>query len=79
MKKRKSLYFIKIYRVEPMLWNPAHPEHYNELKKQDAWVRLASLFKSQTEACNNKITSLLVTLEREKQKIKQSSGMDKGR
>lgn len=76
--KEKTLYFIEKYKEETLLWNPAHPEHYNKLKKEDAWDRLASLLDSEREACKKKMTSLLASLRREKQKTKQSTGTGKG-
>ncbi|GBP80092.1 hypothetical protein EVAR_22015_1 [Eumeta japonica] len=65
------------YREEKVLWNPAHPEHYNKLKKEDAWNRLASLLDSERQTCKNKTTSLLASLRREKQKTKQSTSTGK--
>nr|XP_023027442.1 uncharacterized protein LOC111515450 [Leptinotarsa decemlineata] len=75
--KEKTLYFIEKYREEEVLWNPAHPEHYNKHKKEDAWNRLASLFDSDRETCKKKMTSLLASLRREKQKTKQSTSTGK--
>ncbi|GBP27294.1 hypothetical protein EVAR_77308_1 [Eumeta japonica] len=75
--KEKTLYFIEKYREEEVLWNPADREHYNKLKKEDAWNRLASLLDSERQTCKNKMTSLLASLRREKQKTKQSTSTGK--
>lgn len=76
--KENTLYFIEKYREKEVLWNPAHPEHYNKLKKEDAWNRLASLLDSDRQTCKKKMTSLLASLRREKQKTKQSTSTGKG-
>ena len=52
--KEKTLFFIEKYRDEEVLWNVAHPEHYNKLKKEDAWNRLALLLDSERETCKKK-------------------------
>ncbi|GBP83396.1 hypothetical protein EVAR_63061_1 [Eumeta japonica] len=53
--KKKTLYFIEKYREEEVLWNIAHPEHYNKLKKEDAWNRLASLLDSERQTCADEV------------------------
>lgn len=74
----KTLLFIEKYKEMTILWDPSHPQHYNKIKKQDAWVDLASLLETEVETCKKKITSLLASLRREKQKIKKSTGTGKG-
>lgn len=48
-----------------------------KIQKQDAWVDLTSLLETEMETSKKKITSLLASLRREKQKIK-NTGTGKG-
>lgn len=50
----KTLLFIEKYKEMTILWDPSHPEHYNKIKKQDAWVDLASLLETEVETCKKK-------------------------
>lgn len=48
-------------------------------KKIDAWNEIASAIGTSAEACRKKISSLLVTYRKEKNKVKSSMGTGKGK
>ncbi|XP_061716947.1 uncharacterized protein LOC133524816 [Cydia pomonella] len=76
--KEKVLLFIDKYRDKEILWDPTHGDHFNKLKKNDAWVELSEDMNITVEEAKKKITSLLASLRREKAKIKNSTGTGKG-
>nr|CAH7750463.1 unnamed protein product [Callosobruchus chinensis] len=73
----KTLYFIERYKAYNVLWDPAHGHHYNKIKREDAWSEIAEEIDSTVDICKKKMTSLLASLRRERQKIKKSR--EKGR
>ncbi|KAF5308020.1 hypothetical protein FQR65_LT18285 [Abscondita terminalis] len=75
--RKKILSFIDKYKERDILWDPTHPEHYHKIKKEDAWMELAEEVGCEVEQCKQKMTSLLASLRREKQKIKASTGTGK--
>lgn len=77
--QEKVLLFIEEYRNKPILWNPQDPQHFNKLKKCDAWQELADEFETTQDECKRKMTSLLASLRREKSKVSKSIGTGKGK
>lgn len=77
--QEKTLLFIEKYRDQGILWDPQDPQHFNKLKKHDAWQQLAGEMEISAEECKRKITSLLASLRREKGKMIKSRGTGKGK
>lgn len=77
--QEKILLFIEAYRLKTNLWDPQDPQHYNKLKKHDAWQQLAEEMNTNQEECKRKMTSLLASLRREKAKITKSKGTGTGK
>jgi hypothetical protein len=75
----KTLFLIENYKNKPILWDLRDPQHYNKLKKYDAWQGLARSMETTEEECKRKITSLLASLRREKGKMTKSSVTGKGK
>jgi hypothetical protein len=69
--------FIEFYKRKEIIWDPKHPTHFNKIKKQDAWEELGNEMNKHTDECKNKTEKLLSSLQREKMKIRKSSGTGK--
>jgi hypothetical protein len=77
--REKTLLLIDKYRENTILWDPRHEEHYNKLRRNDAWVELANEMDTDAEACKRKVISLLASLRREKAKMKKSTRTGQGK
>jgi hypothetical protein len=51
--------------------------HFNKIKKQDAWEELGEKMNRQVDECKKKTENLLSSLQREKMKMRKSSGTGK--
>jgi hypothetical protein len=71
--------FIELYHQKNLIWNPQHSDHFNKIKKQDAWADIASKIGRPVEQCKKEMENLLSSLRREKMKIKKSVGTGKGK
>jgi hypothetical protein len=50
-----TLLLIESYRNKPILWDPRDPQHYNKLKKHDAWQDVARELETAEEECKRKM------------------------
>lgn len=73
-----TVQFIDLYRNQRVLWDPRHPQHYNKIRKHDAWEAIGRSLGCSGDKCKKKMVSLLSAMRREKAKIKKSMGMAKG-
>lgn len=48
------------------MWDAKHPQHYNKILKNDAWVELATALHCSIDDGRKKMPSLLASLRREK-------------
>ncbi|KAK5648351.1 hypothetical protein RI129_003243 [Pyrocoelia pectoralis] len=69
--KKNNMDFIELYRKKSIIWDPQESDHYNKIKKQDAWVEIAEDIGKPVEECKKKMENLLASLRREKMKIKK--------
>ncbi|XP_070156462.1 uncharacterized protein [Polyergus mexicanus] len=76
--QEKVMELIDCYKQKSILWNPKDPYHFNRLKKNDAWEKIARDTGRSVEHCKKKMVYLLSALRREKLKMKRSMGMGKG-
>lgn len=76
--KEDTIRFINIYHKRHLIWDPKHPDHYNKLRKQDAWEEVAKEMGKSVEECKKKMEYLLAALRRERMKMKKSTGNGKG-
>jgi hypothetical protein len=67
----------RIYKRKEIIWDPTHPMHFNNIKKQDAWEELGKEMNRPVDKCRKKMENLLSSLRREKMMTK-SSGAGKG-
>lgn len=77
--EEKCFQLISVYQQHELLWQARHPQHYNKLKKQDAWEEIAQEINTDAEECKKKMGSLLSSFRRENAKIKRSRGTGTGR
>jgi hypothetical protein len=68
--------FIELYKRKE-IWDPKHPMHFNKIKKQDAWEELGKEMNRPVDE-HKKMENLLLSLRREKMKMRKSSGTGKG-
>jgi len=52
--------------------------HFNIIRKQDAWEEPGKEMKRLVDKCKKKMENLLSSLQREKMKMRKSSGTGKG-
>jgi hypothetical protein len=52
--------------------------HFNKIKKQDAWEELWEEMKRPLDQRKKKIENLLLSLQREKMKMRKTSGTGNG-
>lgn len=77
--QEQTLELIELYRTREVLWDARHPTYYNKIRKNDAWVEVATQMKTTVDQCKKKITGLLAALRREKAKIKKTRGTGTGK
>lgn len=77
--EEKCLQLIDFYQEKRLLWDSKHPQHYNKLKRNDAWEDIADRMVIDVESCRKKITTLLASLRRERAKIRKSTATGKGK
>ncbi|VEN62484.1 unnamed protein product [Callosobruchus maculatus] len=71
---KKTLFFIGRYKAYNVLWDPSHKDHYNKMKREDAWSEIADEVDCTVDICKKKMSSILASFRRERQKIKKSRG-----
>ncbi|XP_028141160.1 uncharacterized protein LOC114335176 [Diabrotica virgifera virgifera] len=76
--REKCLDLIELYERYPVLWNPKHEQHYNKIKKNDAWILIAEKVGCTSEEARKKMDILLASFRREKIKLIKSRGTAKG-
>jgi hypothetical protein len=64
--------FIELYHQKILIWNPQHPDHFNKIKRQDAWTEIANEIGRPVDQCKKKMENLLASLRREKMKMRKS-------
>jgi len=77
--EQNTIRFIKIYQHKQILWHAKHPQHYNKIRRRDAWEDLAKEIGFTADECRKKMNGLLSAMRREKAKIKKSFGTSKGK
>lgn len=75
----KVLELIEIYKQYPLLWKPSDPQHFNKIKKSDAWKDIGDKMLRPAEECKKKMIYLLSSYRREKGKVKNSTGTGTGK
>ncbi|KOX69001.1 hypothetical protein WN51_06752 [Melipona quadrifasciata] len=70
--KKDTLEFIELYCKKSLLWDLKNPNHYNKMRKEDAWQEIAQEMKRSVHQCKKKMEYLLAALRREKMKMKKS-------
>lgn len=73
-----SLILVEIYKSFKNLWDPKDKDYFKKDKKVDSWNDVASAVGKSSEACKKKISTLLATYRKEKNKVKASMGTGKG-
>lgn len=75
-----ALILIQQYEKHELLWNPKHQQHFNKIKKADAWDDIAKTCSVDVDEVKKKMSSLLGSFRREKAKgkktIRTGTGMD---
>ncbi|XP_046686416.1 uncharacterized protein LOC124372094 [Homalodisca vitripennis] len=74
----KCLLLVSLYEGHPELWQPNHKLYFNKIKKNDAWEAIATQLETTYDTVKSKITSLLASFRREKNKEETSKGTGKG-
>ncbi|XP_015439173.1 PREDICTED: uncharacterized protein LOC107194117 [Dufourea novaeangliae] len=75
--REMSLTLVKLYKAKESLWNPRNQEHYQKLKRNEAWssiaAELAILYKRPVSIndCKKKMDCILSSFRREKLKVKR--------
>jgi len=52
--------------------------HFNKIRQQDEWEELGKEMNRPVDECKKKMENLLLSLRREKMKMRKSSGTGKG-
>ncbi|KAK1137120.1 hypothetical protein K0M31_001646 [Melipona bicolor] len=76
--KKDTLKFIELYCKKSLLWDLKNPNHYNKIRKEDAWQEIAQEMKRSVHQCKKKMEYLLAALRREKMKMRKSIHAGKG-
>ena len=76
--KKETLEFIELYRKKSLLWDLKNRNHYNKMRKEDAWHEIAQEMKRSVHQCKKKMEYLLAALRREKMKMRKSIRAGKG-
>ncbi|XP_017791992.1 PREDICTED: uncharacterized protein LOC108574005 [Habropoda laboriosa] len=74
LNKEETIKLIEVYRKWVLIWDPKHPDHYNKVRKEDAWEEIGREIGKSPEQCKKKMEYLLAALRREKMKMKKSTG-----
>lgn len=75
----EALHLIQEYMKHDLLWNPKHPQHFNKIKKGDAWAEIAEACGTEVEEAKKKMSSLLGSFRKEKAKRKKTIGTGAGK
>lgn len=67
-----TLKFLKYYRRETVLWDPAHAQHKDKRKVNDAWVRISGILDRSVIELKRKKDSLMATFRGHARKRKAS-------
>ena len=75
-----TLEFLRLYELEPVIWNPKEPLHKNRTAVDDAWKRIeASLnIKCSVQELKKKKESLMASFRPLLNKVKASMKTSKG-
>jgi hypothetical protein len=82
--KELTLKFIEIYQRCEVIWNPKHKDHFNKLRKNDAWNQIAidisehASLEISADECRKKMQTLLSSFRRERMKYRRSLGTGTG-
>jgi hypothetical protein len=76
--KELVIQLIDEYKKRDVIWNPKNTEHFNKIKKQDAWEEIGNELNRSVEDCKRKMEYLLASLRRERMKMKKQMGTGKG-
>lgn len=68
-----ALLLIQEYQKWRLLWDPKHNEHFNKIKKNDAWEEIAKACSIEIDEAKKKMSSLLGSFRREKAKGKKNN------
>uniref|UniRef100_A0AAR5PH17 MADF domain-containing protein n=1 Tax=Dendroctonus ponderosae TaxID=77166 RepID=A0AAR5PH17_DENPD len=72
------LNLIATYKSYKILWDPKDQDYFKKERKMDAWNKVCSAVGKSVEACKRKMTSLLASYRKEKNRIKSSMRTAKG-
>lgn len=73
------LRLVEVYKTKNLLWDPKHKDHFKKPLREDAWREIAVEINSTAENCKRKMTALLASYRREKNKVKKSKGTGTGK
>jgi hypothetical protein len=76
--KEDVIKLIDQYRTRNVIWDPKNTDHFNKIKKQDAWEEIAKEMNRSVDDCKKKMEYLLASLRRERMKMKKHTGTGKG-
>ena len=68
--QEKRLEIISYYQKREILWNPRHPQYYNNIKKEDAWWEIANESHVNINELKKKFESLKGSYRRERAREK---------
>jgi len=77
--RKEVLDFVESYKKRPILWDTHRPNFHNRAEKIKAWREVSDEVGRSVEECRRKVEYLLAAMRREKQKIKKTMGVGRGR
>lgn len=63
---KRSLQLIRLYKENPILWDPSHDQYKFVKKKNDVWKQIARIMKSEVIEIRKKMESLLASFRRQR-------------
>ncbi|XP_063223261.1 uncharacterized protein LOC134531480 [Bacillus rossius redtenbacheri] len=76
--KEDQIKLIDLYKQQTVIWDPNNVNHFNKIRKQDAWEEIGAEMDRDVDECKKKMESLLSALRRERKKMKDTAGTGKG-
>ncbi|GFT77808.1 MADF domain-containing protein, partial [Nephila pilipes] len=73
------LELIRIYKTKSILWDLKHEDRSKKNLKKDAWEEISAEMNISVDQCKRKITSMLASYRREKNKIKSNKDTGNGK
>ena len=52
--EEKCFELINVYQKKELLWKAKHSQHFNKIKKQDAWEEISRNLNIDVEECKKK-------------------------